>query len=387
VNAQPRRFRVEIDDTLLTDLHDRLGRTRFAPDLGNDDWTYGVPTAYLRQLVEHWMRFDWRVVERQMNELEHWKVELDNVPIHYVRSPGVGPAPLPLILTHGWPWTFWDYRHVIGPLTDPARYGADPADAFEVILPSLPGYVFSTPLTTTGIGYARTAHLWDELMTVVLGYDRYAAGGGDWGAFVSAHLAHLNPTALVGVHLTFPALMGFDYASLTSDDYGPQDEGGFEQTRYGRKVGFSHMAVHVSDPQTLAHALTDSPAGLAAWMVERRRAWSDCGGNVESRFTKDELVTSFSLYWLTNSLAPALRTYPESFRAPWQPEHERTPMMTAPTGIAQFPKELAIVPPDICARYANLKHHTRMPRGGHFAPAEEPDLVVEDLRACLRPLR
>ena len=387
MTASPQRFTIEIPQETVDDLRDRLNNTRFAPDLGNDDWRYGVPTAYLRELVAHWAAFDWRAVEQQMNELEHWRVDVAGLPIHFVRVAGVGPSPMPLILTHGWPWAFWDYRHVLGPLSDPARYGGDPADAFEVIVPSLPGYVFSTPLTQTGVGYARTAHLWHELMTEVLGFDRYGAGGGDWGAFVSAHLAHIDPPGLAGVHLTFPALMGFDYATLTPNDYGPEDAGGYEQLQHGSAVGFAHMAVHITDPQTLAHSLTDSPAGLAAWMVERRRAWSDCGGDVESRFSKDDLVTSFSLYWLTNSFASALRTYPESFRAPWQPEHDRTPVMPAPTGIAQFPKELAVVPPEVCARYANLVHHTRMPRGGHFAPAEEPELVVDDLRAFFRTLR
>jgi pimeloyl-ACP methyl ester carboxylesterase len=312
---------------------------------------------------------------------------VDDIPIHLMRVAGVGPDPMPLILTHGWPWTFWDYRKVLGPLSDPASHGGDPADAFELIVPSLPGYAFSNPLTTTGVGFPRIAHLWHRLMRDVLDFDRYGAGGGDWGAFVTAHLSHLNPEGLVGTHLTFPALLGADTSTLTPDDYETEEAGGYEQSLYGRAVGGSHMAVHVADPQTLAHAMTDSPAGLAAWMVERRRNWSDCNGDVESVFTKDDLVTSFSLYWLTNSFSSAIRTYPSSFRGPWTPEHDRTPTLQAPTGIAQFPKELQVVPRAFAARHANLVHHTRMPAGGHFGPFEQPDLVVEDLRTFFRGLR
>jgi pimeloyl-ACP methyl ester carboxylesterase len=254
-------------------------------------------------------------------------------------------------------------------------------------LPSLPGFVFSAPLTTTGVGYPRVAHLWHSLMTDTLGYQRYGAGGGDWGAFASAHLAHVNPPGLVGVHLTFPALMGFDYYALQPEDFSAEETGWYEQCKYGQSVGYAHMAVHITDPQTLAYALTDSPVGLAAWMLERRRAWSDCDGDVARRFTKDQLLTSFSLYWLTRTLASALRAYPESFRLPWTPEHDGQPVMAAPTGIAQFPKELAMVPRHICEKYANLTQYTVMPRGGHFAPAEEPTLVVNDIRSFFRPLR
>jgi pimeloyl-ACP methyl ester carboxylesterase len=388
ITSGAERFRIHIDEQDLAAMRDRLRTTRWAPDFGNDTWDYGVPADYLHELVDHWLNhYDWRGVEAEMNAYDHWRVAIDGVPIHYLRTPGVGPRPFPLILTHGWPWTFWDYRDVIGPLTDPAAHGGDPADAFELIVPSLPGFVFSTPHTTTGVGYPRVAHLWDELMTEALGYQRYGAGGGDWGAFVSAHLAHVNPPGVAGVHLTFPALMGFDYASLTPQDYGPDEAGWHDQTLYGGASGYSHMAVHITDPQTLAYSMTDSPVGLAAWMLERRRAWSDCGGDVERRFSKDQLLTSFSLYWLTGSFASAIRLYAESFRLPWQPEHDRQPTMQAPTGIAQFPKELGMVPRHICERYANLTHYTVMPRGGHFAPAEEPGLVVEDLRTFFRALR
>jgi hypothetical protein len=192
--TEPRQFRIEIPQSDLDDLRDRLQRTRWPDDLPDEGWDYGVPASYLRELVDHWIhRFDWREQEAAMNRFSHWMVELDGVPIHYMRAPGVGPSPLPIILTHGWPWTFWDYRDVIGPLSDPAAHGGNAEDAFDVIIPSLPGYAFSRPLTTPGIGYPQAAALWHRLMTDVLGFGAYGAGGGDWGAFLTAHLAHLAP--------------------------------------------------------------------------------------------------------------------------------------------------------------------------------------------------
>ncbi|HVV30358.1 MAG TPA: epoxide hydrolase [Mycobacteriales bacterium] len=386
--AGPERFEIAIGQADLDDLSERLRRTRWAPDFGNDDWSFGVPGGYLHELVEHWLsRYDWRAHEAAMNAWEHWRVAVDGVPIHYLRVPGRGPDPLPLILTHGWPWTFWDYRHLLGPLTDPAAHGGDPADAFELIVPSLPGYTFSTPMTVSGVSFARTAELWHRLMRDVLGFERYGAGGGDWGAFVTADLAHTNPEGLVGAYLTFPALLGADLAGLSPDAYAADEVGWFEQTAAGLAVSGSHMAVHTADPQTLAYAMADSPVGQASWMLERRRAWSDCGGDVERRFSKDDLITSFALYWLTNSFASAVRLYAESFRTPWTARHDRTPVLQAPTGIAVYPHEIVLAPRALAERFANLVHWTVMPRGGHFAPAEEPELYVQDVRAFYRPLR
>jgi pimeloyl-ACP methyl ester carboxylesterase len=390
VTAEPRAFNVDIPQHDLDDLRDRLRRTRWPADFGNDDWRFGTPERYLRELVGHWAdRFDWRAQEAAMNGFEHWRVAIDGVPIHYVLEQGQGPAPLPVILTHGWPWTFWDYRHVIRPLADPTSHGGDAADAFTVIVPSLPGYVFSTPFATPDVGFTQTADLWHRLMTEVLGFDAYGAGGGDWGAFVTAHLAHVAPPELVGAYLTFPALLDFDFTALTPDAYSDEERaaGWFEQSMVGSASGHAHMAVHIGDPQSLAYGLTDSPTGLAGWMVKRRRAWSDCGGDVESRFSKDDLLTSFSLYWLTNSFGSAIRMYSSSFRAPWTPVHDRTPALQAPVGIGVFPKELALLPRRAAEQHANLVHWTVMPRGGHFAAAEEPELFVEDLRAFFRPLR
>jgi len=228
---EPSPFSVEVPEAELHELRRRLGSTRWADDFANDGWVFGVPTPYLQELVEYWIEsYDWRSHEAAMNEQHHWRVTIDGIPVHYMHVPGHGPDPFPLVLTHGWPWTFWDYRKVLTLLTDPGASGGDPADAFELVVPSLPGYGFSTPLSRPGIGFTRTADLWHTLMHHVLGYERYGAGGGDWGAFVSAQLAHLDPDGFVGAYLTFPALLGADLAGLGPQDYGPAEAGWFEQT-------------------------------------------------------------------------------------------------------------------------------------------------------------
>jgi len=382
-------FEIRVDRSALDDLADRLARTRFADDFGNDDWRYGVPGGYLRAVVEHWReRFDWRAQEAAMNRFAHFRVDLDGIPIHFVHERGRGPAPMPLILTHGWPWTFWDYEHLIGPLSDPARFGGDPADAFDVVVPSLPGTAFSSPLRTTGIGVAATAELWVRLMRDVLGYERFAAGGGDSGAYVTARLGHAYAPHLIGLHLNFPATVAMGtLASVRPDDYSPDEQHWLTEPGPQQRGTAAHMAVHTEDPQTLAWAMNDSPAGLAAWMIERRRNWSDCGGDVERRFSKDQLLTTVSLYWFTATFHTSVRFYAESFRASWPLVHGRQPPVEVPTAIAVFPRELLRVPRRFMARQVNLARWTVMPRGGHFAPAEEPELMVDDLRAFFRDLR
>jgi pimeloyl-ACP methyl ester carboxylesterase len=382
-------FEVHVPQREVDDLRDRLARTRWADDFGNDDWTFGVPGPYLRALVDHWRDdFDWRAQEAAMRTVPHFRADLSGVPVHFVHVRGRGPAALPLVLTHGWPWTFWDYERVIGPLADPAAHGGDAADAFDVVVPSLPGTAFSSPLRTTGIGVTATADLWVRLMRDVLGYDRFVAGGGDSGAFVSAWAGHAHAAHVLGVHLTFPATTAMGaYAGIRPDDWAPEEAAWRDELGAGGRGTAAHMAVHVEDPQTLAWALHDSPTGLAAWMVERRRNWSDCDGDVERRFSKDQLVTAVSLYWLTGTFHTSVRFYAESFRRPWPLVHGGQPPVGVPTAVAVFPRELLRVPRRFMARQVDLVQWTVMPRGGHFAPAEEPDLVVEDLRRFGRNFR
>jgi pimeloyl-ACP methyl ester carboxylesterase len=383
-------FRVEISQAVLDDLHERLVRTRFAPEFANDDWRYGTNLFYLKQLIDYWReRFDWRAVERQMNSFSHYKTEIEGIPIHFIHEPGKGPHPIPLILTHGWPWTFWDFHKVIRSLADPAAHGANPADAFDVVVPSLPGYGFSTPLTTAGINYWRTADLWVTLMRDVLGYDKFAAQGGDWGALVTAQLGHKYAERMIGIHVNLLASLSFfgGGEGPKPEDFGPDEQGWLEHNRNFISNESGYMQLQCTKPQTVAFALNDSPAGLCSWIVEKRRTWSDCGGEVERRFTKDDLCTTMTLYWVTQSYGTSARYYYEAAHNLWQPSHQRRPVVEAPTGVSVFLKEVMLMPRRWAERYYNLKRWTVMPSGGHFAPMEEPERLVEDIRGLFRTLR
>lgn len=382
-------FSVNVPDAELADLRERLRRTRLAPEFGNDDWRYGANGDYLRELLRYWESgYDWRQHERAINSVPNFKTSIDGVPIHFIHQKGKGPQPIPLILSHGWPWTFWDWHKVIGPLSDPAAHGGDAADAFDVVIPSLPGYGYSSPLETTGINFWRTADLWVTLMRDVLGYDKFAAGGGDWGAILTAQLGHRYARHLIGIylHLMVP-LDVFNAPFPGAEVFAPEEMALHERNQnfFARETGYS--ALQATKPQTLAIALNDSPAGLAAWIVEKRRTWSDCGGDVERRFSKDDLLTTLSIYWHTQTFGTSARYYYECVNNPWRPTHTRSPVVEAPTGIGVFPDEVVLLPRSWAERYYNLKHWTAMKSGGHFAPMEEPQALVEDIRKFYRGLR
>jgi len=382
-------FTVAVSDDTLQDLQDRLERTRWPLDVANADWRYGAERSYLQELVEYWRTsYDWRAQERAINSVHHYRTTIDEIPIHFIHEPGHGPAPIPLILSHGWPWTFWDYHKVIGPLSDPASFGGDPADAFDVVVPSLPGFGFSVPLTRPGIEWAATADLWVKLMREELGYDRFAAQGGDWGALVTEQLGHKYAQHMIGVHLGLAVPMTLFVTGLPrEDEYADDEKERFRHTQARMAVGTAHWVVQATDPQTLAYALHDSPVGLCAWLLERRRSWSDSHGDVESRFSKDDLLTITMLYWVSNSTVSSMRYYWEAEHTTWTPAHERMPAVEAPTAITLFPQELMTMPQRYLETYYNLKRVTTMPSGGHFHPMEEPDLLVQDIREFFRPLR
>lgn len=391
------RFVVHVPDEVLNDLGERLARTRLPLDFANDDWRYGPPGGYVAELVAYWKdRYDWRAVETQMNQYQHYRVELDGVPIHFMHVRGEGPEPTPLLLSHGWPWSFWDYRDVIDPLTNPVAHGGAATDAFDLIIPSLPGFGFSTPLTRTGIHVRSTADLWSRLMTEILGYPRYAAAGGDWGNSITGYLGHKYADQLVGIHV-FGLPFSLDLFSRERNwdafgdppDHLPSDAREAFIERQRRFAG--HIVGHVLDPQTLAYAFNDSPVGLLAWLLRRRFAWGDCGDDVESRFSKDDLLTSVMMYWVNNAFGSSARFYYELAHAqPFEPSHDRTPRIEAPTGVSLFEPDLVGVPQparELALKDANVIAAYPHARGGHFAPAEEPGLVVDDLRATFRLLR
>ena len=388
----PQPFRIDIAPQVIEDLRDRLRRTRWPADFANADWSYGVESGYLRELVAYWADgYDWYAHQDAMNRYAHYRTEVDGVPIHFLRASGQGPAPVPLILTHGWPWTFWDYRDLIGPLSDPAAHGGDPADAFEVIVPSLPGFGFSTPLRQTGINFWTTADLWQNLMTQVLGFPRYAAQGGDWGAMVTTQLGHKYADSLIGIQVSAPMVLSAfsserPYALLDGQlDRMPPDMAA-HAVAVERRIA-SHVTTHMLDPQTLAYAMHDSPTGMLAWLLERLRAWSDCDGDVERAFTRDDILTKATLYWVTESFGTTVRYYAEAGRNRWQPSHDRQPPIEAPSGISLFRKDGAALFGDALVPIYNLHHLADHPFGGHFAAAEEPSVLVEDIRATFRGLR
>jgi pimeloyl-ACP methyl ester carboxylesterase len=381
-------FIIDIPGGVLADLQQRLDATRWTDDFANDDWRYGAHAGYFRTLAAYWREgYDWRARERLMNGFAHFRTQLAGMPIHFIHARGQGPAPMPLILNHGWPWSFWDFNKVIGPLSDPAAHGGDALDAFDVIVPSLPGYGFSTPLRQPGMNWWKTADLWVGLMDK-LGYGRFASAGGDWGSFISAQLGHKYAERVIGIHIHTPAPLDFLSGGMFDPaDYAPDEEHLINKMLAFRGSETGYFALQTTKPQTPAIALNDSPAGLLAWMVEKRRRWSDCHGDVEARFTKDELLDTVMLYWATQSYNTSARYYYEAAHDPWRPAHERSPCVEAPTAIAIFPGELTFPPRKGAEKYYNLQRWTEMPAGGHFAPAEEPAAWVEDVRAFFRDLR
>jgi pimeloyl-ACP methyl ester carboxylesterase len=371
-------------------LRERLAKTRWPIDFANSNWEYGTNLIYLKELVDYWLQtYDWREHEERINGFSHYKAIINDVPIHFILEPGKGPRPIPLILSHGWPWTFWDFQKVIKPLADPEAFGDDPKDSFDVVVPSLPGFGFSTPLTKPGINFYRNADIWVMLMQDVLGYQKFAAQGGDWGALISMQLGHKYPQHMIGIHLSLAIPLDFFSGELpVESEYSAEEDGWYERMHTAlMRHGSSHVAVQTTDPQTLSYGLHDSPVGLCSWILERRRNWSDCRGKVESRFSKDDLLTTVMLYWVTESFVTSARYYYEASHQLWEPCHSRTPVIEAPTGIAVFPRELLLMPRRWAERYYNLQRWTVMASGGHFAPMEEPQTLVEDIRAFFRPLR
>ena len=384
-------FRIDIAQGDLDDLRRRLEHTRWPSDLDNEDWSYGANRAYLQEVVRYWLEvYDWRAQERAMNEYAHFKTTIDDIPIHFVHERGRGPSPTPIIFTHGYPMTFWDYHKLIRPLTDPAAFGGDPADAFDVIIPSLPGYGFSSPLRTTGVNFERTAELWVTLMRERLGYDRFAAEGGDWGTMVTSAMGHRYPEHLIGVHMTMAAPMEIwgGQPLPGREEFEADEAHHFDENVRAIAEAASHTSgTHILDPQTQAYGLHDSPVAQLAWMTEIRRTWSDCGGDIERRFTKDELITSTMLYWLTETYVTAARYYAEAARKPWKAIDDATPIVRAPTGLALFPREVFVMPRKWNETYYDLRNVSHLPAGGHFSAMEEPQLLAADITDFFRALR
>jgi pimeloyl-ACP methyl ester carboxylesterase len=379
----PARFTVNVPDAILVDLRQRLERARFPDEPPDAGWRYGTELGYLRSLVDYWRdRYDWRAAERELNRFRQFTVPLAGIDLHFIHEPGVGPAPMPLLLSHGWPGSVWEFHKLIPLLTDPARFGGDPGDAFTVVAPSLPGYGFSFRAGQPRFGITQIADAFATLMTEVLGYRRFAAQGGDWGGFITSRLGFAYPDRLAGIHVNLLAVRR-DPASIANPTEEERQYAGELQQWLREETGYQW--IQGTKPQTLAYALTDSPVGLAAWIVEKFRSWSDCGGDVEHRFTKDELLTNIMIYWVTGAIGSSFWPYYARFHEPWPiPDGAR---IEVPTAYAAFPGEIVRPPRSIAERTYAIRRWTEMPSGGHFAALEEPEALAADLRAFFRDLR
>ena len=378
-----RSFKLQVPSATLDDLRSRLASTRWPDEIQGAGWEYGTNLAYMKELTNYWQtEFDWRAQEEVMNAFAHFHASVDNLDIHFIHERGKGPNPMPLIITHGWPSSFFQMLKLIPRLTDPERFGGDPLDSFDVIVPSLPGYGFSDKPSHGGMTYSYIAELWVKLMTERLDYPRFAAQGGDIGAGVTTRLGLKNPQNVIGLHLTDVA---YSYLGPEVRAVSQAEQRFLEEERRWDEEEGAYMSMQATKPQTLSYGLNDSPAGLAAWIVEKFRAWSDCGGQVEERFTKDELLTNVTIYWVTETINSSIRLYYEHRHNPAPLRlHEQ---VTVPTAVALFPKDLSHPPREWAERTYNVQQWTVMPRGGHFAAQEEPDLLAEDIRAFFRTLR
>jgi len=380
LNIQP--FKIAIPQSTLNDLRERLARTRWPDEVEGAGWNYGTNLDYLKSLVAYWQHeYDWRKQEATLNRYTQFRTDLDGSSIHFIHERGKGPNPLPIILTHGWPDSFYRMHKIIPMLTNPESFGGNAADSFDVIVPSIPGFGFSDPVRKPGSTVKQTAELWASLMQDVLGYQRYAAAGGDWGSPISQLLALNNPVSVIGIHLTdigFQATMNLDPSSLTPVE---QEYLRARQQRFFQEGGY--VMIQSTKPQTLAYGLTDSPVGLAAWIIEKFYGWSDIDGVLERKYTKDELLTNIMIYWVTQTINSSIRFYYEESHAPSLKTGQR---IEVPVAIALFPKD-APAPRALAERTLRIERWTEMPRGGHFPALEEPELLVEDLRAFYRSLR
>jgi pimeloyl-ACP methyl ester carboxylesterase len=381
VSDSVERFEIHVDDSVLDDLRHRLAQTRLPDQIADTDWDYGTPIDYLAELITYWRdTYDWRTHEAGLNAFPHFRTDIDGQSIHFIHARSAHAGALPLLVTHGWPGSVVEFLDVIPRLTDPESHAGSAADAFHVVAPSLPGYGFSEPTRTRGWDTWRIARAWVELMRR-LGYTRYGAQGGDWGAQVTTRMGALDTDHCAAIHLNMPIadrpeepveLDALDKAGLAALQHFQREESGYalEQS---------------TKPQTLGAALNDSPAGLLAWIVEKFRAWSDCDGHPENVFTRDQLLTNVTVYWVTQTITSSARLY-------WENQHVAAgagapDYVAVPTGVARYPKEVLRFPRPWIERRYNVTYWADMPRGGHFAAMEQPELFVDDLRTFFRTVR
>lgn len=381
ISAQPSRaepFTIAVPDDVLDDLRERLARTRWPDQLPGTGWDYGTDTAYLRELVGHWQNgFDWRAQETRLNRFRHYRASIDGLRIHFIHERSSDPNAIPLLLLHGWPSSFVQMLDLVPLLTEPARHGLANAPSFHVVIASLPGFGFSAVPARTGVGFATSAELMRKLMHDVLGYERYGVRGSDLGGVIARQMAAVHGDEVIGVHLT-----GIIGSAGGQPPFTPAEQAFVDAVR-NVEGELAYARLQMSKPQTLAQSLNDSPSGLAAWIVEKFRAWSDSGGDVESRFSKDELLTNLTIYWVTGTAPASVRIYYEFVREPLAAGRLETPVGMLMTTKDLFPA----APREWGERLFNVQHWVETDRGGHFLEWEEPELVARDLQTFFGALR
>ena len=373
-------FEIHVPDSVLSDLSERLARTRWPEAETVSDWSQGIPLAYVQELCEYWREgYDWRAVEARINAMPQFVTAIDGVDIHFlhVRSPQEDARPL--VLTHGWPGSIVEFLKVIGPLSDPTAHGGDAADAFHLVIPTIPGYGFSGKPTSTGWGVQRVAHAWAELMAR-LGYASYFAQGGDWGAGITVAIGLQDVEHCAGIHTNMPTV-GPDRDTM--DDLTEQEQDAIKAQQFYQDWDSGYSKQQSTRPQTLGYGLTDSPAGQAAWIVEKFYQWTDCQGHPENVLSRDELLDNVMMYWINACGASSARLYWESFGRGGGGGD-----ITVPSGVSMFPKEIFRASKRwVERRFKDLRYYNTLDRGGHFAAFEQPELFVGELRASFRTMR
>jgi len=380
--SQP--FQIRIDDAVLDDLRQRLSRCRFPDEAPDNRWRFGADLAYLKSLVEYWRSgYDWRRHEAALNRFRQYKIRIAGIDLHFIHEEGKGREPMPLLVSHGWPGSVYEFHKLIPMLTDPAAHGAGPGDAFSVVAPSLPGYTFSFAPGQKRFSVEEIAEVFHELMTRVLGYPRFGAQGGDWGAFVTSRLGYAHPEALLGIHLNMLAVRR-DPKMLESPT--PEERKFLDELSLFLKEETGYQWIQGTRPQTLAYALTDSPVGLAAWLVEKFHAWTDCGGDLDSYLGRDVLLTCIMLYWVTGAIGSSFWPYYARMHGPWPIPEGKT--VDVPMGYVEFPKEILRPPRSVARRmYSDIRRWSRLDKGGHFAALEQPQALAQEVRAFFREFR
>lgn len=374
----PRTFEIDVPAAVLDDLKQRLVRTRWPAPIPGQAWDYGANVDFVRDFCDYWANdFDWPAKQRELNQLAGFVANVDGVDLHFWHIRGKSANPLPLLLIHGWPGSMYEFFRLAAPLSDPESHGGEPADAFDLVIPALPGFGFGGRPSEPGWGITRIAAALNTLMTRELGYERYGVQGGDWGGIISAKMASAHAKHVVGAHLNF--VVAGPPADMTEAD---REATARRDAFQANETGYSN--VQGTKPDSLTVAQSDSPAGLAAWVLEKFRTWSDCDGDLDSTFSREDLATNLMFYWAPNSTASSARIYYEARR---DPGAFRFPRPETPVGIAAFPKEPWIVPRSWAEARFNVTRWTDMPRGGHFAAMEQADLLVEDIRAFFRDFR